>query len=97
MKSTLCVLTIAIAAVGASVPALARDALPQVTQQALAMKDGSTLYVFKNGKMAKEDRYGRATYLKQGETLELVGGPKVTAVGNEVARLDVLINDGHRN
>jgi hypothetical protein len=47
--------------------------------------------------MAKEDRYGRAAYLKQGETLELADGRKVTAVGNEVARLDGLLNDGHRN
>jgi predicted lipoprotein with Yx(FWY)xxD motif len=97
MKSTLSILTIAIAAVGASLPALARDGLTQATQQALALKDGSTLYVFKDGKMAKENRYGLAVYLKQGETLELADGRKVTAVGNEVARLDGLLNDGHRN
>ena len=59
--------------------------------------DGSTLYVFKDGKMAKEDRYGRAAYLKQGEVLELADGRKIPAVGNEVARLDGLLNDGHRN
>lgn len=97
VKSTLSLLAIAIAAAGISVPVFARDALPQATQQALALKDGSTLYVFKDGKMAKEDRYGRAVYLKQGETLELADGRKVTAVDNEVARLDGLLKEGHRN
>ena len=93
MKATLFTLAVAFAAAGVSVPVFARDALPQATQQVLALKDGSTLYVFKDGKMAKEDRYGRAAYLKQGEVLELADGRKVTAVGNEVARLDVLLTD----
>lgn len=97
MKATLSALVVAFAASGVSVPVLARDALPQATQQTLNLQDGSTLYVFKDGKMAKQDRHGRAVYLKQGETVELADGRKVTAVGNEVARLDGLLNDGHRN
>jgi hypothetical protein len=97
MKATLYTLAVAFAAAGASLPVFARDALPQTTQQALALKDGSTLYVFKDGKMAREDRYGRAAYLKQGEVLELADGRKVPAVGNEVARLRGLLNDGHGN
>ena len=97
MKATLFTLTIALAAATATAPAFARDALPQATQQALALKDGSTLYVFKDGKMAKEDHYGRAAYLKQGEVLELADGRKIPAVGNEVARLHGLLNDGHQN
>lgn len=97
MKATLFTLVIALAAAGVSVPVFARDALPQATQQVLELKDGSTLYVFKDGKMAKEDRYGRAAHLKQGEVLELADGRKVTAVGNEVARLRGLLDDGHRN
>jgi len=97
MKATLSALIVAFAASGVSVPVLARDALPQATQQTLNLQDGSTLYVFKDGKMAKQDRHGRAVYLKQGETVELADGRKVTAVGNEVARLDGLLNDGHRN
>jgi len=97
MKATLFTLVIAFAAAGVSVPIFASRPRPQATQQALALKDGSTLYVFKDGKMAKEDRYGRAAYLKQGEVLELADGRKVTAVGNEVARLSGLLNDGHQN
>ena len=97
MKATLSALVVAFAASGVSVPVFARDALPQATQQTLSLQDGSTLYVFKDGKMAKQDRHGRAVYLKQGETVELADGRKVTAVGNEVARLDGLLNEGHRN
>ena len=97
MKAALTALTLALAAAGAATPALARDVLPQTTQQTLNLKDGSTLFVFKDGKMAKEDRFGRAASLKRGEVLELADGRKVTAVGNEVARLDRLLNDGHRN
>ena len=80
-----------------AIPANARDALPLATQQTLNLKDGATLYVFKDGKMAKEDRFGRAVYLQPGEVLELADGRKITAVGNEVARLDILLNNGHRN
>ncbi len=97
MKATLSALALALAAAGAAAPAFARDALTLAAQQTLNLKDGATLYVFKDGKMAKEDRFGRAAYLKQGEVLELADGRKVTAVGNEVARLDGLLNDGHRN
>jgi predicted lipoprotein with Yx(FWY)xxD motif len=97
MRATRFTLAIALVAAGVSAPALARDALPQAVQQALVLKDGSTLYVFKDGKMAKQDRYGRAAYLKQGQMLELAEGRNVPAVGNEVARLDGLLNDGHRN
>lgn len=80
-----------------AVPAFARDALSQVTHFTFKLKDGSTLYLFENGKMSREDRYGRAVYLKKGEILELGNGRKIPASGNEVARLDRLLNDGHRN
>lgn len=80
-----------------AVPVFGHDALSLVVQQQYKLKDGTTLYVFKDGKMAKEDRYGRATSLKKGEVLKLADGRKITAVGNEVARLDRLLNDGHRN
>lgn len=95
MKFYLTALALALAA--AAAPAFARDMLPPATQQTLNLKDGSTLYVFKDGKMAKEDRFGRATYLKQGDVLELSDGRKVTATSNEVGRLSSLLNEGHRN
>lgn len=97
MKSNLIAFTIVAACAGAAVPALARDAIPQAVKEVVQLKDGSTLYVFKNGKMAKEDKLGRVGALKRGEVLEAADGRKWTAVGNESARLDHVLNDGHRN
>ena len=68
-------------------PAFARDQLPYEAVQKLELKDGSIVYVFKDGKMAKEDRLGRPAHLKPGETLELKDGRQMKAVGNEVERL----------
>lgn len=97
MKFSLAALALSLAAVGIAAPAVARDVVPQATRQTLNLKDGSTLYVFKDGKMAKEDRFGRASYLKQGEVLEVSDGRKVTATSNEVSRLSSLLDEGHRN
>ena len=45
--------------------------------------------------MALEDKFGRAIHLKEGQSLETVDGQKITANGNEVARLDSLLRQGH--
>ena len=97
MKLNLTALVLAAAIAGAAVPVFARDALPQAARQTINLKDGSTLYVFKDGKMAKEDRFGRAVHLKSGEVLEALDGRKLTARGNEVARLEGLLSEGHQN
>lgn len=97
MKRTLFTLAVALAAAGATVPAFARDALAQAAKQSIALKDGSTLYVFQDGKMAREDRLGRAVSIKQGEALETVDGRKITPTGNEVSRLSNGQTEGHRN
>lgn len=97
MKSKLTAVAVAALVAVAAAPVLARDVVARTAPQVMNLKDGSTLYVFKDGKMAKEDRFGRAVYLRSGEVLETRDGRNVTAVGNEVARLDVLLSDGHRN
>lgn len=97
MKSNLTAVAVAALVAVAAAPVLARDAVAQAAPQVMNLKDGSTLYVFKDGKMAKEDRFGRAVYLRSGEVLETRDGRNVTAVGNEVARLDGLLSNGHRN
>ena len=94
---TLLIAALATASVGMALPALAHDALRQQATQIVALTDGSTLYVFRDGKMAKSDKFGRAVYLKDGEVLDAADGTKVAAVGNEVARLAHLMTDGHRN
>lgn len=58
--------------------------------KALQLKDGSTVYVFKDGKMAMEDKYGRTVGMKAGHVMETKDGQRVIMVGNELARLDTI-------
>lgn len=85
----------ALVASSLSMPSFARDAVAPSVKQSIDLKDGATLHVFADGKMAKEDRYGRASYLEPGEVLETADGRKVTAASNELARLDSLLQQGH--
>ena len=94
---SLLITVLATALAGMAVPALAHHELSWAAPQVINLKDASTLYVFKDGKMAKADKFGRAVYLMHGEVLDAVDGRKLTAVGNEVARLATLQSDGHRN
>lgn len=97
MKSNLTAVAVAALVAVASAPVLAHDAVALAAPQVMNLKDGSTLYVFKDGRMAKEDKFGRAVNLTGGEALETRDGRNLTAVGNEVARLDELLSNGHRN
>ena len=78
-----------------TVSAFADDAARAGAKQVIEMKDGSNLYVFKDGKMAMEDKYGRAVRMKKGAILETKDGQKITIDSDEVARLDGLLRDGH--
>ena len=62
----------------AAVSAYAVDA--SQVQKSIALKDGSTVYIFKDGKMAMEDKYGRATRMKQETVMETKDGRKVIRV-----------------
>lgn len=57
-------------------------------EKSIPLKDGSTVYIFKDGKMAMEDKLGRSTPMKAGHVMETKDGQKVVMVGNELARLD---------
>lgn len=97
MKTKLIALALISGIAGTAVPVLARDAAAPAAKEVIQLKGGSTLYVFKDGKMAKEDKFGRAVTLKRGEVLEAADGRKLSAVGNESAQLVVLQKDGHGN
>jgi hypothetical protein len=64
--------------------------------ESIALKDGSTVYIFKDGKMGMADQFGRATVMEQGRAMETRGGKKITMSGNEVWRVSDLrrITDG---
>lgn len=61
-----------------------------------ALKDGSTVHIFKDGKMGVENPFGRAVSVKEGQVLEAKDGTKITMRGNEVIRLDSALNRDRR-
>lgn len=54
---------------------------------AIELKDGSTVHIFKDGKMAMEDKSGHARVMKQGERMETKDGQIIMMKGNEIWRL----------
>lgn len=75
--------------------AFADDEARKTAEKVIEMKDGSTLYIFKDKKMAMEDKVGRATRMKPGHVMETRDGQQLVMVGDEVARLDWLLKEGH--
>lgn len=74
----------------------ASDEARSAAEKIVAMKDGSMLYIFKDGKMAMENKYGRAVSMKEGQVMQTKDGQEVIMIGNQVALLERLINRGHR-
>ena len=79
-----------------SVSAFASDEARAAAQQVIELKDGSTVYIFKDGKMGMEDKYGRATRMKKDTVMETKDGQKIIMHGDEVMRLDNLLHQVHR-
>jgi hypothetical protein len=65
-------------------------------KQSIELKDGSTVYIFKDGKMGMEDKVGRATYMESGHVMETKDGKKIIMNGNEIWRVDELLHSNHR-
>lgn len=65
-------------------------------EESYVLKDGSTVHVFRDGKMAMEDKFGRAFPMDQGHSMETRDGQKISMQGNEVWRLDSLLNYNYR-
>jgi hypothetical protein len=96
MKTKLAKLAlIAVLSTAGATTAFAHDVARAEAKQMIELKDGSTLYIFKDGKMAMEDRYGRATRMAIGTVMETKDGRQIKMESDEVARLDTLINEGH--
>ena len=53
----------------------------------IALKDGSTLLIFKDGKMSMRDTRGRIHGMKSGARMETKDGQVIMMKGNEVWRL----------
>ena len=71
------------------------NSLTSRVKEVVALKDGSTVYVFENGKMGMANPYDRATRMNPGEVMETKDGKTLVMNGDEVARVDVLLRFGH--
>lgn len=65
-------------------------------EKSIELKDGSTVYIFKDGKMAMEDKMGRAVRMKKDTVMETKDGQKIIMHGDEVMRLDNILHKDHR-
>jgi len=54
------------------------------------LQDGTSVYVFQDGKMAMEDKYGRSVSMGEGQTMVTRGGQQIRMAGSETARLDCI-------
>ena len=79
---------------GASDTAFAVDAAQ--VEKSIELKDGSTVYIFKDGKMGMEDKLGRAVRMKKDTVMETKDGQKIIMHGDEVMRLDNILHKDHR-
>ena len=59
-------------------------------EKSIELKDGSMVYVFKDGKMGMETKTGGTARMTAGQVMEGKDGQKYMMVGDEVARLDWL-------
>lgn len=90
-------LNILVLSIATLAPAFAMDAARSDAKQVIELQNGESLYVFKDGLMAKESKFGYAIHLVKGEVVQTADGKNITTIGNEVARLSSLLNQGHRN
>ena len=63
-------------------------------EKSIELKDGSTVYIFKDGKMAMEDKFGRAVRMKKDTVMETKDGQKIMMHGDEVMRLENILRLG---
>ncbi|WP_136418270.1 periplasmic Cu(I)/Cu(II)-binding protein CopK [Herbaspirillum sp. ST 5-3] len=88
---------ILIAVAGAMVALSASAVDNSKVEKSLELKDGSTVYVFKDGKMGMENKFGRVEAMKPGHVMETKDGERIIMIGNEVFRLDEVLHGWHRN
>lgn len=70
--------------VAASVHAVTAD---RDVKETVALNDGSSVVIFKDGQMAMENRFGRPFMMPEGERMEAKDGRTIVMSGNAVSRL----------
>ena len=86
-------LVIALSALTTAAFAAESDA-HNAARQVIALRDGSTAYVFANGRMGVEDRFGHAIVTKPGTILQTADGGTITMVGDQRGYLNSLLTMG---
>lgn len=74
-----------------SLPAVSDDRFPErwPVEKQIQLKDGGGLVLYRDGKMAVEDRYGNPAWkIKRGDSVETASGEKTVVNSNETERLD---------
>lgn len=87
--------SVVLSALGSS--AFASDSLANNVDKTYRLKDGGTVFVFKDGKLAMADKFDRAIHVSKGQVLETADGQKISMTSSESARLDFLQRQGHEN
>ena len=83
----------ALSTAAASVFAIGQDD----PKQSIPLKDGTTLHILKDGKMAMEDKKGNPVSMKKDVVMETKDGTKIMMHGNELMRLEVYKREGRGN
>lgn len=66
-------------------------------EKTVELKDGTTLYIFKDGKMSMENKLGRTVAMKDGGVMETKDGQKIMMKGNELWRLESQLSKDTRS
>lgn len=66
-------------------------------EKSIDLKDGSTVYIFKDGKMGMENKFGKTVRMKEGQVMEAKDGQRIIMVGDEIMRLEDVLHEQHRN
>ena len=83
---------VAMSAVAASAYAIDASQI----DKSFPLKDGSTVYIFKDGKMAMEDKIGNAKRMDKDVVMETKDGQKIMMHGDEVMRLENILKKDKR-
>jgi hypothetical protein len=69
----------------------AQAATDSFIKESVALKDGSVVHVFQDGRMGMESPLGRAVPMADGQAMQTTDGRTITMKGNEVARANQLV------
>lgn len=61
--------------------------------ESFPLEDGSTVYVFKDGKMGMEDKLGRSVRMKPGHVMKTMKGEKLVMIGDEVMKVESILRE----